>query len=386
MAVRDTVMKSLMAIGSAKEAAFYANIFQEQDPEKFALIVVDPRCLRNPLLEALISDLKILSDLKLTPILLVGANDDQRTPDINRTNVRFQAERLCRELEGAGIRNNKLNCASYEFKQGMLRITRAGRFPILELTEIDCGMNLLSLVQSFEPAKVIFLQPSGGFRVNGKRIPEVNLDQIDDCFKIADLSDGQKSFVKTVRKLAGNTSHHCTYVIASPLNLLAELFTVKGAGTMLRRGAVISSRKTYRGISKAKLKTSIETAFQRPLTPDCLNRKILKLYLEENYRGGAIITELAGLNYLSKFWVGRAAQGEGIARDIWQNLESDMVSFFWRSKKDNPFNNWYMKVCDGMQISGEWRVFWKGLHAQEIPMAIEAAASAPIDFSAQEKQ
>ncbi len=130
MAVRDTVMKSLMAIGSAKEAAFYANIFQEQDPEKFALIVVDPRCLRNPLLEALISDLKILSDLKLTPILLVGANDDERTPDINRTNVRFQAERLCRELEGAGIRNNKLNCASYEFKQGMLRIARAGRFPV----------------------------------------------------------------------------------------------------------------------------------------------------------------------------------------------------------------------------------------------------------------
>jgi len=46
----------------------------------------------------------------------------------------------------------------------------------------------------------------------------------------------------------------------------------------------------------------------------------------------------------------------------------------------NPFNDWYMQACDGMQISGDWRVFWKGLDAPEVPGAIIAAASAPDDF------
>ncbi|RZV43408.1 MAG: hypothetical protein EX271_03870, partial [Acidimicrobiales bacterium] len=62
------------------------------------------------------------------------------------------------------------------------------------------------------------------------------------------------------------------------------------------------------------------------------------------------------------------------------DLEQNVPAFFWRSQKSNPFNNWYIKVCDGMQISGEWRVFWKGLNAPEIPSAILAAASAPHDF------
>ena len=63
MAVRDTVMKSLRAISSSKEADYYTKVFQRQEPEKFAIIVIDPRCLKNPLFEVLISDLKILSDL-----------------------------------------------------------------------------------------------------------------------------------------------------------------------------------------------------------------------------------------------------------------------------------------------------------------------------------
>ena len=380
MAVRDTVMRSLMAIGSAKEAEFYTKIFQDQRPEKFALIVIDPRCLRNPLLEALISDLKILSDLSLTPILLVGAIDDARASDHNRTNVRFQAERLCRELESAGIKNNKLNCASYEFSQGVLKIARARRFPVLELTETGTGLNLQNIVTKFEPAKVIFLQPSGGFSIKGQRLPVVNIDQIDDYVQTAVLTGGQKNFIKTVQKLAGTTSHHCTYVIASPLNLLAELFTVKGSGTMLRRGAKVTCRTSYRGISKAKLKTSIEGAFNRKLVSDYLKRSMSTLCLEQNYRGGALMTQLAGIDYLSKFWVTQEAQGEGIASDIWQALEANSSAFFWRARKSNPFNNWYMKMCDGMQVSGEWRVFWKGLHAPEIPGAILAAANAPIDF------
>ncbi|MBL4766184.1 MAG: hypothetical protein JKY94_00420 [Rhodobacteraceae bacterium] len=383
MTVRDTVMKSLNAIGSSKEAAFYAKVFQQQEPERFALIVVDPRCLKNPLLEALISDLKILSNLDLTPVLLIGALDT------DHTSVRFQAQRLCRALDGAGIPNDKLNCASYEFIAGVHKITGKGRFAVLELTEtgpntVQDAMNLRGLTIALQPFKVIFLQPSGGFRIEGQRVPVVNIDQIDEFLTQDGLSDGQTRVVDMVKTLADEAHHHCTYVIASPLNLLSELFTVRGAGTMLRRGAKILSQKDYKGLNVHKLQSSIEGAFGESLVGGYLKRPILHICVEENYRGGAIVTKMKPGVYLNKFWVTQEAQGEGIARDIWQVLEENVPAFFWRSKKNNPFNHWYMKVCDGMQVSGTWRIFWKGLGASEIPDAILAASNAPVDF--EEKQ
>lgn len=367
-------MKSLMAIGSGKEAAFYANLFASQDPEKFALISIDSRCLRNPLLEALISDFKIISDLGLTPVLVVGALDEKRT------NVRFQAQRLCKALEGAGIKNSKLNCASYQLMPDVLKKVRAGNFTVLEMTEMHHGLNLVDLANALKPGKIISLQPSGGFRKDGERVAVVNIDQLDNFVDQSQLTKGQSRFVEAVHELAANVKHSCTYIIASPLNLLGELFTVRGTGTMLRRGARIISKPSYVRIGKAKLRASIEGAFERKLAKDYFKRPINHISVEENFRGGAIVTDLAGLPYLSKFWVVKEAQGEGIARDIWQDLEQNVPAFFWRSQKSNRFNNWYIKVCDGMQISGEWRVFWKGLNAPEIPSAILAAASAPHDF------
>ena len=137
MSIRDTVMKSLAAIGAQKEAAFYAQLFQTQKPERFALIVLDPRCLKNPLLEVLISDLRILADLELTPVLLVGALDD------DRTSIRFQSQRLLKELEQSGIKTRKLNCASYGLIADVRKQAAAGRIVILEMTDI--GVKTLGL-------------------------------------------------------------------------------------------------------------------------------------------------------------------------------------------------------------------------------------------------
>ena len=105
-----------------------------------------------------------------------------------------------------------------------------------------------------------------------------------------------------------------------------------------------------------------------------------KGFIEKDFRGGALFIQLAGLPYLSKFWVLHEARGEGIARDLWDDIRDDIPAFFWRSRLNNPFNDWYMRACDGMQRSGDWRVFWIGLDAPEIPAAVLAAASAPDDF------
>jgi len=86
MSVRETVLKSLSAVGAQHEAKFYADLFGRQDAETFAMIVVDPRCLKRPLMEALISALRILANLELTPILIIGALEDERT------SIKFQTQ------------------------------------------------------------------------------------------------------------------------------------------------------------------------------------------------------------------------------------------------------------------------------------------------------
>ena len=107
MSVRETVLKSLSAVGAEHEAKFYADIFARQDAETFAMIVLDPRCLQDPLLESLITALRILFNLQLSPTLVVGAMDDQRT------SATFQAQRLLKELGKSGVRAIKLNTATY---------------------------------------------------------------------------------------------------------------------------------------------------------------------------------------------------------------------------------------------------------------------------------
>jgi acetylglutamate kinase len=372
--IRKTVLRSLSAIGATKEAKFYAELFAAQDAERFALIVIDPRCLKNPLLEALISNLKILSDLGLSPVLLVGALDD------DRTSVKFQAQRLATDLDQVSVQVAKLNTASYGLIPEVRQKSRTGIIPILEMTERRGKMNLNALVFELKPNKVIFLQPSGGLLKGDERLSFVNIDRLEDSLNPNELTIGQSRFITLVQEIAHEMDNQAVYIIASPLNLLAELFTIKGSGTLLRRAAPIMATPTLARTDKEKLKASIEAAFEKPIKSLFLRSKIHRGFIEEDYRGGAIFTQLAGLPYLSKFWVSKAAQGEGIARDIWDKACADVPCFFWRSRMKNPFNDWYMYACDGMQISGEWRVFWKGLDAPEVPGAIIAAASAPDDF------
>ena len=262
----------------------------------------------------------------------------------------------------------------------MRQKARRGMIPILEMTERRGEMNLTTLVTELKPNKVIFLQPSGGLIRGDERLSFLNIDHVEDSLNPDELTVGQSRFISLAQELAKEKNNDAVYVIASPLNLLAELFTTKGSGTMLRRAAPIMTTPTLARTDKSQLKTSIEEAFGKSVKPVFLRSKIHKAFIEEGYRGGAIFTQLAGLPYLSKFWVSKAAQGEGIARDIWETMCADIPAFFWRSRMENPFNDWYMSACDGMQISGDWRVFWKGLAAPEVPGAIIAASSAPDDF------
>jgi len=375
--MRELVIKSLSAVGAEREAKFYADIFAAQKPERFALIVLDPRCLKNPLLEALISNLRILSDLKLTPVLLIGALDS------DRTQVKFLSSRLSKELEGVGVRTAKLNTASYGLFPEVRKLANQGRMPILEFTNMQQAINLQGVVKELQPAKVIFLQPSGGLSVDGDRIAVVNVDNMDERLVDTNLSPGQLVFKRMVIELLNDPVNNSVYVMASPLNLLGELFTTHGSGTLMRRGAPLMIMDSLTGLDHKRLRASMSASFGKALKPEFFDDSIKSAIIERDYRGGAIIKDVKNIAYLSKFWVTHEARGEGIARDIWQAAIVNHPKMFWRSRENNSFNDWYMRVCHGMQIVEGWRVFWRGLDTADIEDAVNAASSAPEDFAAE---
>ena len=377
MSIRETVLKTLSAVGAQHEAKFYAELFAQQDAETFAMIVLDPRCLKKPLSEALIAALRILSNLQLSPILIIGALEDART------STKFQAQSLSKSLDRIGVRSLKLNTASYGLIKEVRKTARAGKIPILEMTDRRGKMNLSGLVKALQPKKIIFLQPSGGLNLDGARRPNLMVQDLPDMMERETFSVGQIRFLNCVLELEKTAKRRRSYVIASPLNLLGELFTTRGSGTLIRRAVELKTGTSFSDFSKPDLNDALDAAFGKRLSPLFFDKTLYKGFVETEYRGGALFIEQAGQPYLSKFFVLREARGEGIARDIWEAACAEVPSFVWRSRMGNPFNSWYMKECDGMQraknASGDWRIFWKGLDASKIGDSIEAAISAPDD-------
>jgi len=378
MSIRETVLKTLSAVGAQHEAKFYAELFAQQDAETFAMIVLDPRCLKKPLSEALIAALRILSNLQLSPILIIGALEDART------STKFQAQSLSKSLDRIGVRSLKLNTASYGLIKEVRKTARAGKIPILEMTDRRGKMNLSGLAKALQPKKIIFLQPSGGLNLDGARRPNLMVQDLPDMMERETFSAGQIRFLNCVLELEKTAKLRRSYVIASPLNLLGELFTTRGSGTLIRRAVELKTGTSFSDFSKPDLNDALDAAFGKRLSPLFFDKTLYKGFVETEYRGGALFIEQAGQPYLSKFFVLREARGEGIARDIWEAACAEVPSFVWRSRMGNPFNSWYMKECDGMQraknASGDWRIFWKGLDATKIGDSIEAAISAPDDF------
>jgi acetylglutamate kinase len=162
--------------------------------------------------------------------------------------------------------------------------------------------------------------------------------------------------------------------------LLRELFTVKGAGTLLRKGVRIERHLDHRSLDRPRLLALLASSFGKPPAPSVLERPLRALYLEEAYRGAALVADSPLGPYLSKFAVTREAQGEGIGQDLWNALSADCPSLFWRARRDNPIRAWYERQCDGRYDSGPWTVYVRGLPHAQLPAAVDFALAQPVDF------
>ncbi|HET6343473.1 MAG TPA: hypothetical protein VFH51_01020, partial [Myxococcota bacterium] len=198
----------------------------------------------------------------------------------------------------------------------------------------------------------------------------------------SELSRKQKAILQEAERLVcARTTQKITVAITSPLELLRELFTVKGAGTLLRRGSRISRRDGLGSLDKERLRTLLESAFGRPVVDAFFQKEVACVYLDEDYRCAAVLVDTDQGIYLSKFAVEREAQGEGLGGDLWERVTQDHPVMFWRSRRDNPIDPWYIRQCDGLMRLPTWNVFFKGFAPDRIAGAVAYALAQPPDFS-----
>jgi acetylglutamate kinase len=172
--------------------------------------------------------------------------------------------------------------------------------------------------------------------------------------------------------------------ITRPDELAKELFTHAGAGTLVRRGERIQEVLRLSDLDQDRTRALIKTSFGRAAAPDYFERLDFdRAFVTENYRAAAITARFGDAVYLDKFAVLDEARGEGLGGAVWSRLIAHAPKLYWRSRRDNPVNEFYFANCDVAVKQGEWTVFARGEGVlSDLPERARAIAALPPTLEA----
>ncbi|MGV1907545.1 acetylglutamate kinase [Agrobacterium cavarae] len=405
---RQTIVRLLSTMASAKEIDQYLKRFSQLDAKRFALVNIDGAILRDAQeAEATASSLSFLQQVGLTPIVLLGrssraedesaaheraasaAGEPQETADgetfdgLNLKLVQLLQEQGTRATSiTAGVFAADVPTSNASSRLATVSAVRlapieasldAGSIPVIssvgetpsgQTIEIGSDDATNELVRALQPFKVIFLTSSGGLRHdNGRRIDSINLSTEYDQFAEKAYSDSGFTFkIERMKQLLDGLPMESSISITNPANLAQELFTHKGSGTLIRRGERVLRATSWEELDLTRLRALIESSFGRRVVDDYFERtRLLRAYISEHYRAAIILTEEDGVPYLDKFAVLDEAQGEGLGRAVWKVMREETPQLFWRSRHNNQVNIFYYAQSDGCFKQERWKVFWCGL-------------------------
>jgi ribosomal protein S18 acetylase RimI-like enzyme len=339
MLLNKTIRLFLDSIGRREEYEFYLNKFQSAGTDCFALLVPDLESLEQGA-EALAFDLHFLLKLGLKPAVVLCGTEA--------------------EAEWNLLKDNPLFERTVFPKLGR----RKASVPVFVEENFQTLESLLQKVPTIGK-RVHFIRAGGGLSAEYYYVQKPS----------AELQPEDRLLVEVAAALlAARPGTHIS--VTSPINLLEEIFTVKGAGTVFRRGSTILSGNRP---DPDRMLALLEESFGKKPKADVL-ANVTQTYFEENYRGAALLEEHPEGLYLSKFAVGSEARGEGLAQELWDEVCKNHPAFFWRSRKGNPINQWYDRQADGRHTAGDWVVFWRGMDAAAIPGLIDFCSVRPADF------
>jgi acetylglutamate kinase len=177
------------------------------------------------------------------------------------------------------------------------------------------------------------------------------------------VHSGMRLKLQQINEMLQRLPDDTSVSITSAAHLTRELFTYRGAGTLVRKGESIKVFEDPDAETLRIVRELVEHSFERILRDDWFEQLDKPLVLlSETGRAAAVITEgVDGIPYLDKFVVTSAAQGEGLGAAIWQVVRARYPALYWRSRNTNPITPWYFLQADSSNRSGQWVVFTIGI-------------------------
>jgi acetylglutamate kinase len=357
--LNKTIRLFLDSIGRRDEYEFYLDKFQSEHSACFALLCPDLESIEAGA-EVLAFDLHFLLRLELVPAILLCGRDAARMEAALAVERVFEFQSL-------------QSASAIPFIQ---QARSAEKVPVLVAEDVALETALMQLIPDVAK-RVHFIRAAGGLKAAGGDLLPYVYTHTENFQPLEPLEYDFPALGKKL--LAERPGVHLS--VTSPINLLQEIFTVKGAGTLFRKGSVIEHFETLDQIDLAALLNLLETSFGKKLRSKDFLDNVADAYLEKDYRGAVLLEEHPSGLYLSKFAVGREARGEGVAMELWRKVCDNHGALFWRSNVSNPFNSWYHNQADGHHASGKWQIFWRGVSADAISGIIEYCCSRDEDFS-----
>ncbi len=371
MTKAHAILEYLQHIGAKKEAEMYLKLFRGVEPHRFAIITIDVQTLAVYERDVAAA-LGYLSSLGLTPIVVhdaTGALGKQLVSDIWANGGKCQAI-----MAGLYTGNESAKAIAAKAKE----LISAKTLPIIAAENLD--EMIKRLLQILKPGKLIFLNRLGGVRTGkDELLSYINLPH--EYGRVSKIVAAEyKGLLKAASDILAAADWKLHVEIVPPNGLLTELFTVKGSGTFVKKGPRIV-KLGGSGVDKGKIKKLLEGSFGKKLGGSYFGSSNEAIFfVEENYNGVAVVNKTGGIYYIDKLAVLSEAQGEGLARDLITAVMNSCRKVFWRAKPENHINDWYFRLCSGMQKVGSWFVYWSNLSIKELETAIKYAAEKPADF------
>ena len=411
--IRQLVQELLAQLGSSREAQQYLKEYSGTNKARFAVVKVGGGILRDHL-DELTSALAFLHRLGLIPVVLHGAGpqldkaladagiETERVeglrvtsedvmsvarPLMYRENLRLVEALEDRGIRARGIQHGVFQC-SFLDRQNLGLVgevesveldavesaVRSGAVPVLtclgespsgQVLNINADIATRELVWKLRPHKVIFLSPTGGLLDRQDRIiSAVSLsNDYEALMQQPWLHSGMRLKLQQINEMLMNLPDDTSVSITSAAHLTRELFTYRGAGTLVRKGEGINVFENPDAETLAIVKNLVEKSFQKTLNDSWFeNLDEPLVLLSETGRAAAIITRgVDGIPYLDKFTVTSEAQGEGLGAAIWQVVRARYPALYWRSRYTNPITPWYFQQADSSNRSAGWVVFTIGV-------------------------
>ena len=411
--IRSVVNQVLSQLGASREARYYLQQYSSDDELQFAVIKVGGAVLEEQL-EPLAAALAFLRNLGLMPIILHGAGpqldvalENASIQTVKRRGLRVTTpevmevarpviyranRRLVSALEDQGVRAHgiqhgvfvcdyldrdelglvgdirsvDLEAVREVIHRGILPVVACmGESPTGQVLNINADIAARELIWKVKPHKIIFLTGTGGLLdETGRIISSISLRTDLEFLLESDwVHSGMQLKIEQINHLLDGLPDSASVSITSVDSLARELFTHRGAGTLIRKGESILEHQEFTPDVREKVVPLLEQSFGRRLARDYFDDLPLECILRSESNGAMaiVLRGVDGLPYLDKFAVTPEAQGAGLGAAVWQALIHRCPSLYWRSRTDNPVTRWYFEQADSSFTEEMWVAFSIGI-------------------------